>query len=157
MRRNTGNHPDKVNADERKRQAIAMRRTGATFEDIGRALGISTQAAHKAVKRALAELAAMTMDEAASLRALELDRLDRMQAAIWRNVTSGNLSAVDRALRIMERRAKLLGLDAPAKVASTNPEGDEERPFGFLVLPEEIEDVDEWVRRNAPTTAPTSH
>ena len=26
----------------------------------------------------------------------------------------------------MERRAKLLGLDAPTKIAPTNPEGDEE-------------------------------
>ena len=34
------------------------------------------------------------------------------------------LSAIDRVLKIMERRAKLLGLDAPAKTALTNPSGD---------------------------------
>lgn len=34
------------------------------------------------------------------------------------------LSAIDRAVKLMERRAKLLGLDAPTKVAPTNPNGD---------------------------------
>jgi hypothetical protein len=31
-------------------------------------------------------------------------------------------------LRVMERRAKLLGLDASQKVAQTNPAGDETSP-----------------------------
>lgn len=34
------------------------------------------------------------------------------------------LAAIDRLLKIQERRAKLMGLDKPTKVASTNPAGD---------------------------------
>ena len=34
------------------------------------------------------------------------------------------LAAIDRAIKLMERRARLLGLDAPTKMAPTNPEGD---------------------------------
>lgn len=38
--------------------------------------------------------------------------------------TGPKLAAVDRAIKLMERRARLLGLDAPTKVAPTTPDGD---------------------------------
>lgn len=34
------------------------------------------------------------------------------------------LAAIDRAIKLMERRARLLGLDAPTKMAPTTPDGD---------------------------------
>ena len=34
------------------------------------------------------------------------------------------LAAIDRLLKIQERRSKLLGLDKPTKIAPTNPDGD---------------------------------
>ena len=34
------------------------------------------------------------------------------------------LAAIDRLLKIQERRSRLLGLDKPTKVANTNPDGD---------------------------------
>jgi hypothetical protein len=44
---------------------------------------------------------------------------------VVRDVTDDGpkLQAIDRLLRVMERRSKLLGLDAPAKIAQTNPDG----------------------------------
>ena len=139
-----------VIAAERRARALELRKSGATFEEIGAEIGISAQAAHKVVWRALTDMNTLAEGEAAELRGLELARLDALLAAVWTEATSGNLPAVDRALKIGERRARLLGLDAPAKVAGTNAAGDEERPFGVLVLPEPIDDVDEWVRRYAP-------
>ena len=55
-----------------------------------------------------------------ALRALELDRLDRyLLAAETVALTSKDprdkLAALDRALKIQERRAKLMGLDAPER------------------------------------------
>lgn len=47
---------------------------------------------------------------------LELAKLDSLEFAIATQTQAGNLGAVDRALRVMERRAKLLGLDAPSRV-----------------------------------------
>ncbi|MFE6872574.1 hypothetical protein ACFVFS_39285 [Kitasatospora sp. NPDC057692] len=50
------------------------------------------------------------------LRALEDARLDRMFLVAYRRaVRDGDLPAIDRALRIMERRARLLGLDRPTR------------------------------------------
>ena len=42
---------------------------------------------------------------------LELQRLDAMMAGIWNDAVSGKAHAIDRVLKIMERRAKLLNLD----------------------------------------------
>jgi hypothetical protein len=65
-----------------------------------------------------------TLQEPADeVRQLELLRLDRYLSAIAEKVDSGDLKAIDRALKIMERRSKLLGLDAPQKVAPTDPTG----------------------------------
>ncbi|MFC8447727.1 hypothetical protein [Kitasatospora sp. NPDC057223] len=58
------------------------------------------------------------------LRALEDARLDRMfMVAYRRAVRDGDLLAIDRALRIMERRARLLGLDQPARTEITGQGG----------------------------------
>jgi len=141
----------RIQAAERRVQALALRREGATFTEIGEALGINRSAAHKAVSRALDELAQLAEGEVVSLRALELDRLDALQRSIWTQAMDGALPAVDRLLRIMERRAKLLGLDAPVKQQT-----EESQPLGVLVLPEAIDDIDEWVAKYGPKVdAPT--
>ena len=41
---------------------------------------------------------------------------------IWANVRSGDLGAINTALQISDRRAKLLGLDSP-KVELSGPDG----------------------------------
>lgn len=48
-------------------------------------------------------------------REIELRRLDAAQKAIWQRVNDGNDWAIDRFLGIVDRRMKLLGLEAPAK------------------------------------------
>ena len=47
------------------------------------------------------------------------------------------LAAVDRLLKIQERRARLLGLDKPTKVAPTTPDG--EKQASFVVVASEID------------------
>ncbi len=105
----------KITTAERRRQAVALRLSGATYESIGETIGVSTPAAFKLVKTALEKLAKDTETDAVPLRELELQRLDRLQFGLWAKAQKGDLNAVDRALKIMERRAKLLGIDAPEK------------------------------------------
>jgi uncharacterized protein YicC (UPF0701 family) len=47
---------------------------------------------------------------------MELDRLDRLQRAAWATAMQGNPKAILSILKIMERRAKLIGLDAPQRL-----------------------------------------
>jgi len=53
---------------------------------------------------------------AVQVRSLELERLDVYLLAIARDVQKGDFLAIDRALKISERRAKLLGIDAPIQL-----------------------------------------
>jgi hypothetical protein len=110
----------RIAAAERARQALELRKAGVQYADIAATLKFaSASGAYRAVSRALARL---TAEPAAELRKMELLRLDRMLQAIWDPVLKGNQGAIDRALKICERRAKLLGLDAPQKIQEAVPD-----------------------------------
>lgn len=106
---------------ERERQVLEFRRGGMTFDLIAERVGFSSgSGAHHAFRRALLR----TLQEPAeAVRELEIDRLDRLQAAVWGNALKGDTRSVEAVLRIMARRASLLGLDAPQKVEATVYDG----------------------------------
>lgn len=139
---------EKLPAAERRRQALDLRRTGATFRQIADTLGVTQSTAHKYVATEIDRLNAASREDAERVRTLEADRLDRALLSIWPQVTRGNFGAIDRMIRIMERRARLLGLDAPNKFSPTNPEGDGPAEGGAVaILPPTAPGVDEWLKR----------
>ena len=110
---------------ERRRQAVELRIEGHTFEVIGRIMGINRSNAYRLVKSELDQINKETRESAEGLRALEAMRLDSLHRAMWDKAIDGNFQAVDRVLKIMSRRAKLLGLDKPAQervVAAIKPD-----------------------------------
>lgn len=109
----------KVTARERELRALELRKAGLTYLQIAQQLGITEQGAHKAVMRTLKRLNERIMEQAAEVRRLELERLDAMLLSLWPQARKGNLGAIDRVLRIMQRRADLLGLDAPKGIDVT--------------------------------------
>lgn len=112
----------KATVAEKQRQALELRRSGYTYEMIARALGYSDRSlAARAVKSALKEI---IREPAEEVLQLELGRLDGMLRGILDAAETGDVQAIDRALKIMDRRAKYLGLDAPTKVqdVSMTPE-----------------------------------
>ncbi|MCT9007035.1 hypothetical protein [Streptomyces rhizosphaerihabitans] len=55
---------------------------------------------------------------------MEADRLDRLFFVAYKKaVRDQDLAAIDRTLRIMERRARLLGLDMPVRTEMSGPDG----------------------------------
>jgi len=109
---------------ERENKALSLRRSGANEAEIAESLGMTKSGAHKAVWRALRRAQSLTAEQADEWVALELDRLDRMQMALWPRALAGDVKAIDRILDIMRRRAKLLGLDAPSRHELTGKDGD---------------------------------
>lgn len=101
-----------VETVERRVLALNMRRAGATYATIGAALGIAENSALRLVQRALN---AMQRESADGVRRMELERLDAMWAAAWPGIELGDPAAIRSGISIMERRAKLLGLDAPTQ------------------------------------------
>ena len=47
---------------------------------------------------------------------MELDRLDRLQRAYWKDAIDGNHKSAEFVLKLIGKRAELLGLDAPQKI-----------------------------------------
>lgn len=104
----------RIEAAEKKRQALELRKAGATYAAIAAALGYeSTSSAYKAVMTAIR---AIYREPAEEVRELEIARCDEMLRALWPGVMAGDAKKVNAALRVMERRSKYLGLDAPQKV-----------------------------------------
>ena len=111
MARTKGPDPD---AAERRNKALDMRSRGYSYTDIAKALGISRSTAHKYVTAELDKLRAETRASAAQIRSLELARLDRLWRRAEEMLADGDADgakAIAAAIRIMERRARLLGLD----------------------------------------------
>ena len=102
---------------ERRRRAIELRLAGATYEQIAETLGYSSRAAaYVDIDRALRAALAEQHQEADMLRHQELARIDTLQRSVWDAAMQGDLRAVDVALRCIDRRCRLLGLDAPQRV-----------------------------------------
>lgn len=96
---------------EREQQCLKLRMAGNTYEQIGDILGITRQGAYAAVCRGLAKLRDKVLEDAEQMRSLELQRLDSLYLVMYSQAEHGNQGAVDRCLKIMERRSKLIGLD----------------------------------------------
>lgn len=93
------------------RTALALRIAGASFDAIAKQLGLANRsAAYKIVSKAIKSIPREKRDE---LVAIEEKRLDALWIVAYEKAKAGSLGHLDRALRIMERRAALLGLDAP--------------------------------------------
>lgn len=114
-----GNSPVRVMAATNRALALKLRRQGLDFESIAKKLGCERSTACGYVKQALAELAEQDLENAAEVRSLELLRLDQMLNALQPAIDQGDTKSIDTALKIQDRRAKLLGLDKE-KAAPTN-------------------------------------
>lgn len=99
--------------DERVRaqKALELRIAGMTYAAIAESLDYADRSGpRKAVDGLLRKVEHEGVSE---LRQMEGHRLDRLQRAVWVNAVGGNLDAIKTVLSIMDRRAKLFGLNAP--------------------------------------------
>jgi hypothetical protein len=118
---------DKLSAEtqERRRQALDLRKRGLTYPQIAKAMSVSLGTAHKLVQTAISDI---PKELAEDVRLLELERLDRMLAGMWPKAIAGDPKAVAAAVKIMDRRAKYLGIDAPIKAELTGKDGGQLAP-----------------------------
>lgn len=119
----------------KEKQVLNLRRGGLTFDLIAQRVGYGNpSSAAQAYRRALKRI---VYEEVESVRNVESDRLDLAQSAIWQGVTQGDIPSINTLLRIMQRRAALLGLDMPVKVQQEvtvhNGDGDLDREIQSLI------------------------
>lgn len=123
--------------------ALSLRLSGATWADIALTLGYPTpRAAMLACERALVRQLETTEDRE-KMRAMAGARLERLLRGIWTKALDPSdpdqLSAVSRARELIDRHAKLFGLDAPTEIVVHTPSQSE---------------LEDWVLRMTATMVP---
>src|ERR671911_35304 len=84
--------PGRVRTAERRRQALNLRAAGADFRSIATALGISVAQAYNDVQ---SEMHEVTRESAEQVLAMDLARLDQLQASVWSAARNGDVQAVE--------------------------------------------------------------
>ena len=97
-------------------EALKLRAHGNNFRAIAKELKCSISTAHSLVKEAFVAERKGISEAKADLVELELLRCDTYLQSLAAKIQDGDVQAVSAALKVADRRAKLLGLDAPAKL-----------------------------------------
>ncbi len=136
---------DRLRVLKKEKQAVQLRIENFTYEQIAAKLGYSGRgSAHKAVERALHRV---TSEEAKHLVYIQSEQLDDLHRKAYQLLqftrggkvqvpgkdietgkdcvvetvlpinVSGSAAMIDKIVRIMERKSRLFGLDAPQKIA----------------------------------------
>jgi hypothetical protein len=116
-------------------EAVRLRLTGLTYRAIGERLGFSEQRAWKIITGELARLTAERREAAAALLELSLERLDAMLLAAWDRAAGGNLRAIDRVLKTVEKQTRLLGVQPPRRTELSGPGGGAVRVVRIEAVP----------------------
>lgn len=110
---------------ERDARIFALKKAGVSSREIAKRFDMTTSAVSKAIQRQLEKLNQESKLNYVEVLRMELERLDALQASIWpmtQNRKQANpdgsevaiepdLKAVQQVLSVMDRRAKLLGMD----------------------------------------------
>lgn len=102
---------ERLIADHAK--ALELRKSGLSYREIARRMNRSVNTVHGYIQSELLFLREQTSMDAESVRDMELERLDQLQSSLWS--ARKDPSVAGTIIRIMERRAKLLGIDAPTR------------------------------------------
>jgi hypothetical protein len=102
---------NRLTIEDRRRTVAANLLAGATYTEIARALSVSRATVASDCKAILATWRSHYAETADSYLHLQIRRLDILLNAIWDRARDGDLSALDRALNILDRQSALLGLD----------------------------------------------
>src|SRR5690242_13329188 len=92
----------RLTAADRQLKALELRKAGKSYPAIAAELGwAGPSGAYRSVSMALKNI---TREPSKQLVELEVQRLDDLLGAVWGKAMEGDGGAIDRALRIMERR-----------------------------------------------------
>ena len=138
-------NPKFVIQREKEAEALRLVKEGFRLPEIAQKLGFSNrQGAHNLITRALQTLTDEPREDA---RKVCVARLDNWLTKLADQIDAGDLKAIGTALKIEERRARLLGLDAPVAIHTQN--GGPLVQF-VVALPPQALSVAEWQAQALP-------
>lgn len=89
-------------------KALELRKSGLTYCRIAKALSVSVSTVQRDLTQALEEI---TRESAEQLLVLEAERIDELFRTCYLLAKKGDMTAMDRAIKLIDRRMHLFGLD----------------------------------------------
>lgn len=130
----SGGTAGEITRAQRRARVIAALASGLTEEQVAQQFGMTQQGVSHIKRSELAKLAAVIEEQAQELRSLDLVRLEAAIRAIYPGVLKGNLPSIDRLVKLIQQRQKLLG-------AAGNDDSGETNNF-FIFDPERVKDLE---------------
>lgn len=106
--------PGQIEREERDRKCVEMRVAGHDWSTICETLGYSSPG-HARDRYTLYLERLPPREGIEEQRELEMARLDRLATALEPKIANNDVRAVEVAIKLLERRARLAGYDMPAK------------------------------------------
>ncbi len=107
--------PERLTQLERTTKAMELRRRGFSYLQIARELGITQKAVCSLINVAFRALQRYCKETTEQTVQLHNERLEAMYKALEPSMQSGHARSIEVGLKVLERQAKMLGLDAPEK------------------------------------------
>ncbi len=101
--------------ETRRIEVARMLLEGCSQREMAHALSVGPPTINRDVKAIRQEWQERRIELMDTVGAEDLARTDAAIVAIWKKVQDGQLGAVDRLVSLLQYRAKVLGLEAPAK------------------------------------------
>lgn len=120
----TNKHP-RIKADVRKRQALMEEKKEKAYRlylsghgvcEIAKIMNTDHSRISVYIKEALEDQREANKELGNEVKALELKRLDTLMPSYYEKALEGDTEALYAMLKIMDRRAKYMGLDSPTEI-----------------------------------------
>jgi len=105
----------------RAKSALELRIEGLSVEQIAQRLGVAHSTVSLDLSHALGDLAEANKGKSAEFVELEVARCDELIRALW--ARRKDPSFAEKILKAIDRKAKLLGIDAPKRSELTGKDG----------------------------------
>jgi hypothetical protein len=142
----TKDAPTDLEIEQRRQQVAYLLGQRATRAEIARSLSVSRQTIDRDVDALRAYWREQATGEIAEIVGTELATLDALERRLWSErlrTQPIDPRDIETLLKILDRRARILGLDKPRKVEVTGPGGTPLVPTDDERLLEEIERLGE--------------
>lgn len=112
-----GQHTTRLELEDldRRWKALDYRKQGWSYNRIAKEMHLGVTTVREDILWCLDQVISEPAEE---VRKMELERLDELQAAIWQRAIGGDYVAIDRVLRIMDKRQRILGIETPVEAFS---------------------------------------
>jgi len=103
-----------------KREILDLRKRALPYDYIADQLGITPEEAKSLGMQAIRGLGGDEINDIELAKRLQIEQIDAMIAGIYPKAINGMFEAIDRMVKLLDAKAKLLGLNAATKIDIEN-------------------------------------